>query len=110
MLAYFLFRTRWGLRLRASGEKPSAAGTVGIDVIKIRYRALLIAGLMAGMAGSSLQPRVAGNFQMEMIAGKGFIALAAMIFGAWHPIYALRRGDGVRRSRTRRRPSSRSSA
>ena len=87
--AYMLYRTRWGLRLRASGEKPSAAGTVGIDVIKIRYRALLIAGVMAGVAGSSLSLASAGSFQMGMSAGRGFIALAAVIFGAWNPIYAF---------------------
>jgi simple sugar transport system permease protein len=89
VFAYFLYRTRWGLRLRASGEKPSAAGTVGIDVIKIRYRALLIAGMMAGIAGSSLSLASAGSFQMQMSAGRGFIALAAVIFGAWNPIYAF---------------------
>jgi simple sugar transport system permease protein len=89
VFAYFLYRTRWGLRLRASGEKPSAAGTVGIDVVKIRYRALLIAGLLAGMAGSSLSLASAGSFQMQMSAGRGFIALAAVIFGAWNPIYAF---------------------
>jgi simple sugar transport system permease protein len=87
--AYMLYRTRWGLRLRASGEKPSAAGTVGIDVIKIRYRAMLIAGVMAGIAGSSLSLASAGSFQMNMSAGRGFIALAAVIFGAWNPIYAF---------------------
>jgi ABC-type uncharacterized transport system permease subunit len=87
--AYMLYRTRWGLRLRASGEKPSAAGTVGIDVIKIRYRAMLVAGLMAGIAGSSLSLASAGSFQMNMSAGRGFIALAAVIFGAWNPIYAF---------------------
>lgn len=87
--AYMLFRTRWGLRLRACGEKPSAAGTVGIDVIKIRYRAMLIAGLMAGVAGSYLSLASAGSFQMNMSAGRGFIALAAVIFGAWNPLYAF---------------------
>ena len=87
--AYMLYRTRWGLRLRASGEKPSAAGTVGIDVIRIRYRAMLIAGVMAGIAGSSLSLASAGSFQMNMSAGRGFIALAAVIFGAWNPIYAF---------------------
>ncbi len=89
ILTYLLFRTRWGLRLRASGEKPAAAGTVGIDVISIRYRSLFLAGLLAGLAGSYLSLSVAGNFGMEMVAGKGFIALAAMIFGAWHPVGAL---------------------
>jgi len=88
-LTYFLFRTRWGLRLRASGEKPSAAGTVGVDVLRIRYRALFLAGVMAGIAGSSLSLASAGSFQMNMSAGRGFIALAAVIFGAWNPIYAF---------------------
>lgn len=89
ILTYMLFRTRWGLRLRASGEKPAAAGTVGINVVAIRYRALLLAGLISGLAGSYLSLSTAGSFQMEMTAGKGFIALAAMIFGAWHPVGAF---------------------
>ena len=89
VFTYMLYKTRWGLRLRACGEKPSAAGTVGIDVIKIRYRAMIIAGLMAGAAGSSLSLASAGSFQMQMSAGRGFIALAAVIFGAWNPIYAF---------------------
>ncbi len=88
-LTYMLYRTRWGLRLRASGEKPAAAGTVGINVLRIRYRALLLAGLICGLAGSYLPLATAGSFQMEMTAGKGFIGLAAMIFGAWHPIGAF---------------------
>jgi Uncharacterized ABC-type transport system, permease component len=88
-LTYMLFRTRWGLRMRASGEKPSAAGTVGIDVIKIRYRSMLMAGAIAGLAGSYLSLSSAGSFQMGMSAGKGWIALAAVIFGAWTPIGAF---------------------
>jgi len=88
-LTYMIYRTRWGLRLRASGEKPAAAGTVGINVIAIRYRALLFAGLISGLAGSYLSLATAGSFQMEMTAGKGFIGLAAMIFGGWHPIGAF---------------------
>ena len=89
VLTYMLFRTRWGLRLRAAGEKPAAAGTVGINVLRIRYQALLYAGLISGLAGSYLSLATAGSFQMQMTAGKGFIALAAMIFGAWHPVGAF---------------------
>ncbi len=69
--AYMLFRTRWGLRLRASGEKPSAAGTVGIDVIKIRYRAMILAGILAGIAGSSFTLASAGSFQMTSRPQRG---------------------------------------
>ena len=89
VLTYMLFRTRWGLRLRASGEKPAAAGTVGINVIAIRYQALFLAGLITGLAGSYLSLATSGSFQIELTAGKGFIALAAMIFGGWHPVGAL---------------------
>jgi len=88
-LTYMIYRTRWGLRLRASGEKPAAAGTVGINVLAIRYRALFFAGLISGLAGSYLSLATAGSFQMDMTAGKGFIGLAAMIFGAWQPIGAF---------------------
>jgi general nucleoside transport system permease protein len=89
VLTYMIYRTRWGLRLRASGEKPAAAGTVGINVLAIRYRALIFAGLISGLAGSYLSLAAGGSFQMEMTAGKGFIGLAAMIFGAWHPVGAF---------------------
>jgi simple sugar transport system permease protein len=89
VLTYLLFRTRWGLRLRASGEKPAAAGTVGINVIAIRYRSLFLAGLICGLAGSYLSLSSADRFGQDIVAGKGFIALAAMIFGAWHPVGAL---------------------
>jgi general nucleoside transport system permease protein len=88
-LTYMIYRTRWGLRLRASGEKPAAAGTVGINVLAIRYRAIFFAGLITGLAGSYLSLATSGSFQMQMTAGKGFIGLAAMIFGAWHPIGAF---------------------
>jgi len=88
-LTYMIYRTRWGLRLRASGEKPAAAGTVGINVLAIRYRAIFFAGLITGLAGSYLSLATSGSFQMQMTAGKGFIGLAAMIFGAWQPIGAF---------------------
>jgi ABC-type uncharacterized transport system permease subunit len=89
VLTYLIYRTRWGLRLRASGEKPAAAGTVGINVLAIRYRAIIYAGLISGLAGSYLSLATSGSFQMQMTAGKGFIGLAAMIFGAWHPVGAF---------------------
>ena len=89
VLTYMLFRTRWGLRLRACGEYPPAAGTVGIDVIRIRYRAMILAGAIAGFAGSYLSLASAGSFQMKMSAGKGFIGMAAVIFGGWNPIGAF---------------------
>lgn len=88
-LTYMIYKTRWGLRLRASGEKPQAAGTVGINVLRIRYRAIILAGLICGLAGSYLSLATAGSFQMQMTAGKGFIGLAAMIFGGWHPVGAF---------------------
>jgi simple sugar transport system permease protein len=86
---YMIYRTRWGLRLRAAGEQPSAAGTVGVDVVKLRYRAMLIAGLLAGFAGSYIALSGTGGFGQNASAGKGFIALAAVIFGAWNPVYAF---------------------
>lgn len=89
VFTYLIYRTRWGLRLRASGEKPAAAGTVGINVLAIRYRALILAGLLAGLAGSYFSLSAAGSFQMDMTAGRGYVALAAVIFGAWHPIGAF---------------------
>jgi general nucleoside transport system permease protein len=89
ILTYMIYRTRWGLRLRAAGEKPAAAGTVGINVLQIRYRALILAGLISGLAGSYLSLATSSSFQLQMTAGKGFIGLAAMIFGAWHPVGAF---------------------
>jgi simple sugar transport system permease protein len=86
---YMIYRTRWGLRLRAAGEQPNAAGTVGIDVVKLRYRAMIIAGLLAGFAGSYISLSGTGGFGINTSAGKGFIALAAVIFGAWNPIFAF---------------------
>lgn len=86
---YMIFRTRWGLRLRSAGELPEAAGTVGIDVVKLRYRAMIISGILAGFAGSYIALGGTGGFGPNSSAGKGFIALAAVIFGAWNPIYAF---------------------
>ncbi|MDQ3149353.1 MAG: ABC transporter permease [Chloroflexota bacterium] len=88
-LQILLFRSRWGLRTRAVGEHPKAAETVGIDVIRLRYRNVVIGGIFAGLAGAFLTLEATSSFQNGMTAGRGFIALAAVIFGRWTPIGAL---------------------
>jgi simple sugar transport system permease protein len=84
-----LFRTRWGLRTRAVGEHPKAADTVGIKVNRIRFRNVLIGGLIAGLAGAMLTIGGSGQFNGNISSGKGFIALAAVIFGRWSPRGAI---------------------
>ena len=84
-----LFRTRWGLRVRAVGEHPQAADTAGIDVNKVRYRNVLMGGAMVGLGGAFFTIGSVGAFGEEMTAGQGFIALAALIFGRWTPLGAL---------------------
>lgn len=84
-----LFRTRWGLRVRAVGEHPRAADTVGIKVNLTRYRNVLLGGAIAGMGGAFFTIGAGLAFGKEMTAGKGYIALAAMIFGRWSPTGAL---------------------
>jgi simple sugar transport system permease protein len=89
VLQVLLFRSRWGLRTRAVGEHPKAADTVGINVIRLRYRNVLLAGIFAGLAGGYLTLEATGSFQNGMTAGRGFIALAAVIFGRWNPVGAF---------------------
>jgi simple sugar transport system permease protein len=84
-----LFHTRWGLRTRSCGEHPRAADTVGINVNKYRYFNTMLGGAVAGLAGGFLVLEAVGQFQEGMTAGRGFIALAAMIFGNWMPFGAL---------------------
>lgn len=86
---YILFRTRFGLRLRAVGENPGAVDTAGINVVRLRYTAVLICGLLCGIAGAYLATGLAAGFVKDMTAGRGFIALAALIFAKWRPWYAL---------------------
>ncbi|WP_298861822.1 ABC transporter permease [uncultured Microbacterium sp.] len=85
---YGMYRTRWGLRMRAVGEHPQAADTVGINVARTRYMNVLIAGAIAGMGGAFYTLVSVPRFNPEMTAGAGFIALAAVIFGKWDPIKA----------------------
>ncbi len=89
LIHFGLFRTRWGLRVRAVGEHPKAADTVGINVLRVRYRNVILGGMVAGLAGAYFTVGSVGNFNEGMTGGRGFIALAAMIFGRWNPIGAL---------------------
>jgi simple sugar transport system permease protein len=85
---FVLFKTRWGLRVRAVGEYPKAADTVGIKVFQMRYTSVIIGGALAGLGGSFFTLGQVGAFGKEMTNGAGYIALAALIFGRWNPIYA----------------------
>ncbi|MBL4917970.1 ABC transporter permease [Szabonella alba] len=87
--AWLLYRTRFGLRLRAVGENPAAVDTAGVSVTAIRYAAVAICGVLCGLAGAYLATGLAAGFGKDMTAGRGFIALAALIFAKWRPWYAL---------------------
>lgn len=89
LAALLLARTRFGLRLRAVGESPEAVDSAGVSVPWLRYRAVILAGILCGIAGAYLSTAHGAGFVREMSAGKGYIALAAMIFGKWRPWPAL---------------------
>ena len=86
---WVIYRTRFGLRLRAVGENPAAVDTAGISVTALRYRAVACAGVLCGVAGAYLSTAHGAAFVRDMTAGKGYIALAAMIFGKWRPVPAM---------------------
>jgi len=88
-LQYAIFNTPWGLRLRSVGEYPQAADSVGINVIKTRYLNVILGGALAGLGGAIMVLESVGRFQKLMTSGRGFIALAVMIFGRWSPIGAF---------------------
>lgn len=88
LVGFLLFQTKWGLRVRAVGEHPKAADTVGISVNKVRWQAVLLGGVLAGIGGAYYTIGSTGAFDKDASAGTGFIALAALIMGRWHPVGA----------------------
>lgn len=86
---WILFRTRFGLRLRAVGENPAAVDTAGVSVVGMRYAAVMICGLLCGIAGAYLATALQAGFVKDMTAGRGYIALAALIFAKWRPWHAM---------------------
>ena len=89
IVTFVLYKSRFGLRLRAVGEVPEAVDSAGVSVTWLRYRALLVGGMLCGIAGAYLSTSHGANFVREMSAGKGYIALAAVIFGNWRPVRAF---------------------
>lgn len=86
---FMLYKTKLGLRLRSVGEHPRAADTLGVNVYKIKYFAVILSGIFAGLGGAALSIAVVSNYRVSLISGQGFIALAAMIFGNWKPHGAM---------------------
>jgi simple sugar transport system permease protein len=92
IIHFGLFKTRWGLRMRSVGEHPRAADTLGINVFRTRYISVLLGSMVAGIGGAYFTIGSVGGFDEVMTAGRGFISLAAMIFGNWNPFGAFGAG------------------
>jgi general nucleoside transport system permease protein len=88
-VTWLLFRTRWGLRVRSVGEHPQAADTVGVNVYRTRYMAVILGGMIAGIGGAYFTLDSAAQFSRDMTGGRGFVALAAMLVGRYHPVGAF---------------------
>jgi len=89
LVAFVVYRTSFGLRLRAVGENPEAVDTAGVSVARLRYQALIVTGVLCGVAGAYLSTAHNAGFIRDMTAGKGYLALAALIFGKWRPVPTL---------------------
>ena len=87
---FVLYRTKWGMRILAVGENPAAADTLGINVYKARYICVILSGILAGIGGATVTLGIVAQFTQTSVAGQGFIALAAVIFGKWKPLGAYR--------------------
>jgi simple sugar transport system permease protein len=86
---WILYRTRYGLRLRAVGENPAAVDTAGVSVTGLRFSAVMVTGVLCGLAGAYMATALQAGFGKEMTAGRGYIALAALIFAKWRPVQAM---------------------
>ncbi|HEX7007566.1 MAG TPA: ABC transporter permease [Alphaproteobacteria bacterium] len=89
LLYWFLYRTSWGLEIRAVGENPAAADSAGVDVVGIRYASVLFGGAMAAIGGAYLSVVALAGFVEDMVAGRGFIAIACVVFGRWNPLAVM---------------------
>lgn len=89
ILSFILYRTKLGLRIRAVGEHPAAADTMGVNVYLIRYMCVIASGFLAGLGGAAVTISITSSFAPASISGQGFIALAAVIFGKWKPLGAF---------------------